>query len=133
MNKEFFRAARPLVLVFVVITALVVGGRAWFLEQGIDPRVTLAGNIIIWTATILSLFILLRGGRSANPQSFVRSMYGSFLIRFFLVLAAAFAYIMIQKKEVNKPALILCAGLYILYAGLEIAAMMRYLKLKKNA
>ena len=88
---------------------------------------------MIWLATLISLFVLIRGERTTQPQAFVRSMYGSFLIRFFLILIAAFVYIMTAKKNVNKPALVICAGLYILYAGLEISALLRSLKNKKTA
>jgi hypothetical protein len=110
-----------------------VAGRSWLLSQGIEPAVLLAGNIVIFAATFISLLVLLKGERTTNPQSFVRSMYASFLLRFFLILIAAFIYIMTAKKDVNKPALMICAGLYILYAGLEISALMRSLKNKKNA
>lgn len=133
MNKTILPLVRPLLFVFVIITAIIVAGRAWLLGQGIDPTVLLAGNIVIWFATIISLMVLLRGEKANNPQTFIRSMYGSFLIRFFLILVAAFIYIMTAKKNVNKPAIVICAGLYILYAGLEISALLRSLKNKKNA
>ena len=133
MNRSNLTLIRPLILVFVFMTALAVAGRAWLLSQGIDPAVLLIGNIVIFAATLISLLVLLKGERTTNPQSFVRSMYGSFLIRFFLILIAAFIYIMTAKKDVNKPALVICGGLYILYAGLEISALLRSLKSKKNA
>jgi hypothetical protein len=133
MNKPGLNYFRPLVFVFVAVTAFIVAGRSWLAQQGVNPTVALVGNVIIWAATILSLLILLRGEKTTNPQFFVRSMYASFLFRFFLILAAAFVYIMTAKKEVNKPALMLCAGLYILYAGLEISALMKSLKRKPDA
>ena len=133
MNKRKIILIRPLLLVFVFVTGIIVAGRSWLISQGIDPTVLLVGNIIVWGATMLSLFVLMRGERATRPQAFVRSMYGSFLLRFFLILIAAFAYIMTAKKEVNKPALMILGGLYILYAGLEISALMRSLKNKNNA
>ncbi len=133
MNKSLFALIRPLLIVFVAVTAVGIAGRTWLIGQGIDPDVLLVGNFIVCAATVVSLFILLRGGSSANPQSFVRSMYASFLIRFFIILIAAFIYIMTAKKAVNKPALMICAGLYILYAGLEISALLRSMKKKKDA
>jgi hypothetical protein len=121
------------VVVLVFLWGVLVGGRSWLVSQGINPTVVLVGNMIVWGATMLSLFVLLRGERTAKPQTFVRSMYASFMLRFFLILIAAFAYIMTAKKEVNKPALMILGGLYILYAALEISAMMRSLKNKRNA
>jgi hypothetical protein len=40
---------------------------------------------------------------------------------------------MITKKEVNKPALFTCVGIYFIYTFIEIAALMKLLKEKKNA
>lgn len=60
-------------------------------------------------------------------------MYGSFLIKFFVIALAAVIYIMMARKNVNKPALMICAGLYVLYAGIETSALMKMAKLKKDA
>jgi hypothetical protein len=48
------------------------------------------------------------------------------------VIIAAFIYIMLAKKNVNKPALGVCAGLYIIYTVLETTRLTRLLRTKKN-
>lgn len=133
MNKPILPYLRPLIFVFVAVTAFLVAGRSWLAREGVDAAVALAGNFIIWIATLASLLILFRGENKDRPQVFVRAMYASFLLRFFVILVAAFIYIMAAKKDVNKPALMICAGLYVLYAGLEIAAIMKSLKQGSHA
>ena len=55
------------------------------------------------------------------------------MIKFFICAIAAFVYIMAAKKNVNKPGLFICMGLYIVYTSLEISSVMKLLKQKKNA
>ena len=54
------------------------------------------------------------------------------MIKFFVCLIAAFIYFMLAKKNVNKPALIICMGLYIVYTVLEVAALQKLLKQKNK-
>ena len=98
-----------------------------------DQAVLLVGNLIVFATVFVSYFLLQKAIFSPNPQSFIRAMYGSFIIKFFLLALAAFVYIMVTKKEVNKPALFTCVGIYFIYTFIEIAALMKLLKEKKNA
>ena len=132
MNRSNLPYIRPLLYVFVALTAAIVVSRSWLMSQGIDPLVLLIGHIVIFAATFISLLVLLRGEKTSRPQVFVRSMYGSFMIRFFVILIAAFIYIFTAGKAINKPALVICAVLYIVYAAMEITMMTRSLKGKKD-
>jgi hypothetical protein len=133
MNKTFLQAIRPMLVIFVALTAFFITGKNWLIKQGINQEVLLIGNLIIAFASIASLWVLLKAGGSTNPQSFVRSMYGSFMIRFFVILVAAFIYIMTAKKNVNKPAIIGCAAIYIVYSFIEISILLKLMKRKKDA
>ncbi len=133
MNKSLLQAIRPLLLVFIFLTAFFISAKSWLAGKGVDQEVLIAGNLLLLTVSLLAFIITNRSLRSANPQAFVRAMYGSFMIKFFLLAIAAFIYIMVAGKGVNKPALIACAGLYIIYTGIETRALMKLLKQKKNA
>lgn len=102
-------------------------------NNGIDGAVLMSGNVIIYFATALSFWVSYRSSKSINPNAAVRSLYGSFMIRFFIIAIAAFAYIIMAKKNVNKPALMICMGLYLVYSTLEVMAMQKILRRKKNA
>ena len=132
MNKNLFQSIRPLILVFVFLTAFFISGKSWFEKKGVDQDVLIAGNLILFLVSLSAFLITNKSLASSNPQAFVRAMYGSFIIKFFVLAIAAFVYIMIAKKNVNKPALIACAGLYIIYTGIETRALMKMLKQKKN-
>jgi hypothetical protein len=128
-NKPWF----PLVILFVVLNGLFIAAKNILVKQGVDNDVLIIGNVILFLATLFSFLIYFRSMRVTSGGSAVRGMYGSFLIKFFTCLVAAFAYIMIAKKDVNKPALIICMGLYILYTIVEVSSLQKLLKQKKNA
>lgn len=128
-----YRTWIPVVLLFVLLNGFFIVGKNWLVNKGVDHEVLIVGNLILFVATALSLFIYQRSLKSPNPQASVRGMFGSFIVKFFLCLIAAFVYIMVEKKNVNKPALIICMGLYIIYTIAEVSALQKILKQKKNA
>jgi len=123
---------RPMMLVFILLTVVLIAGRSWLAAKGVDQDVLIIGNIVLFLVSLISFLITFRSLKSENAHAFVRAIYSGFIAKFFLVAIAAFIYIMIAKT-VNKPALFSCLGLYIIYASLEVSALLRILKQKKNA
>lgn len=131
--KSSLSLARPLLIFFVVFSGFFVAGKNLLAKWGMDQNVAIIGNIIVFALVLVSFLLLVRSVRSSNPQAFVRAMYMSFLVKFFVLAIAAFVYIQITKKDVNKPALFACMGLYLVYTILEVRTLMKVLKEKKNA
>lgn len=122
----------PLVIVFVLFNAFFLVGKNWLEKQGVNNDVLIGGNLILFVATLLSFLVYVRSLKTSTGGAALRGMYGSFIIKFFICLVAAVAYIMIAKKEVNKPALIACMGLYIVYTVIEVSSLQKLLKQKKT-
>lgn len=121
---------------FFVFSFLAIKILQWtnvFSDAGIDGWVVLAANVIIFFATAYSFWFTERSLRSTNPNASVRSLYVSFMIKFFVIAIAAFIYIMVEKKNVNKPAIFIAMGLYLVYTFLEVSSLQKLLKQKKNA
>ena len=133
MNKDLLRLLRPLLIIFFLINAFAITGKSWLEKNSVDQSVLIAGNLLLFLVSLTAFLITYRSLRSSNPQAFVRAMYGSFMIKFFLIAIVAFIYIMIARKNVNKPGLIACGILYIVYTVLETGALMKLLKQRKNA
>ncbi len=133
MNKDLLRLLRPLLIIFILINAFAITGNNWLEKNSVDQSVLIAGNLLLFLVSLTAFLITYRSLRSSNPQAFVRAMYGSFMIKFFLIAIVAFVYIMIARKNVNKPGLIACGVLYIVYTVLETGALMKLLKQRKNA
>jgi len=123
----------PLVFLFIFLNAFFLVAKTFLIKQGIDQEVLIVGNLVVFIATALSFYLSQRSMNSPNPHASVRSLYGSFMIKFFVIAVAAFIYIMSVKKNVNKPALFICMGLYLVYTFLEVSSLQKLLKQKKNA
>jgi hypothetical protein len=133
MNQNSMASLRPMILVFILLNAFFIAGKNMLARWGVDQSVVIVGNLILFVVSLASFLLTRRSLASANPNAFVRAMYGSFMIKFFVCAIAAFAYIIAVKKEVNKPALIVCMGLYIVYTAIEVSALTKLLKRRKNA
>ena len=132
MNQNSLRPLRPLLILFIIVSGFLVAGRSILAKGQIDQEVFLVGNLIVFATVISSFLLLKKATTSPNPQVFVRAMYGSFIIKFFVLALVAFIYIMAVKKNVNKPALFGCIGLYFIYTFLEISAILKLLKEKSQ-
>ncbi|MFI5133577.1 MAG: hypothetical protein ACHQEB_04535 [Chitinophagales bacterium] len=133
MQKNSTRPFLPVIILFSVLNSFFIAGKNLLERWGTDQDVLIVGNLILFVVTFLSFLLGRRGLRSTNAQVFVRSVYASFIVKFFVLIAAAFIYIMMAKKNVNKPALFACMGLYLVYTFLEVSILMKLLKQKKNA
>ena len=123
----------PLLILFIFLNAFFLIAAKWLAKQDVNNDVLIIGNCILFIATLLSLLVYIRSLKATGGGAAVRGMYGSFIIKFFTCLVAAFAYIMIAKKDVNKPALIICLGLYVIYTVIEVSTLQKLLKQKKDA
>ncbi|HEX6191498.1 MAG TPA: hypothetical protein VFZ42_04000 [Chitinophagaceae bacterium] len=133
MNKSTLAAIRPMIIVFIIISGFFITAQSLLAKWDADRDVLIAGNLLVFATALVSFILLKNGLTSSNPQAFIRAMYGSFIIKFFVIAVAAFIYIMLTKKNVNRPALFTCIGLYFLYTFIEISVLMKLLKQKKNA
>jgi hypothetical protein len=133
MKNKHFQFLLPIILFFVVMSIFFLAGKNFLEKNGLDQSVLLFGNLILFTATLLSYFIAMRGLAASNPNVFVRSAYMSIMIKLFICIIAALIYIFMFRKQVNKPALFTCMGLYLIYTFLEVSVLTRFLKRKKNA
>lgn len=133
MNPDVRPVFIRLFLLLVVVSAAAYLFREKLALQGADWLVLVAGNALLFAVHIVAFAISYRALRSSNPQAFVRAMYGSFILKFFLLALAAFIYIMVERKSVSKMALGGLALLYIVYTAVEVRGLLRLLNQRKHA
>jgi hypothetical protein len=114
------------------MNALFITGKSTLARIGADQSVLILGNLLLFLVSLLSFILLRRSLAATNPNVFVRAIYTSFIAKFFICAIAAAAYVL-SASTVNKPALIGCMFLYAVYTFIEVATLMKLLKLKKNA
>jgi hypothetical protein len=123
----------PVIIFFVLLNALFLTGKNFLERSGFDQSVLIIGNLVLFAATLVSFVFSKQGLRSENPQAFVRSVYMSIMIKLFICVIGALIYIFLFRKNLNKPALFACMGLYLVYAFIEVSVLTKMLKQKKNA
>ena len=123
----------PIIIFFILLNALFLTGKNFFERSGFDQSVLIIGNLVVFGATLVSFLFARRGLKSQNPQAFVRSVYVSIMIKLFICLIAALIYIILFRKNLNRPALFTCMGLYLVYTFIEVSVLTKMLKEKKHA
>ena len=133
MNKQSFRNFFPAIMIFLVLSSGLLIMMNRLDEWGFDYTVLVFGNLLIFGISFLSYWMAVKGLTTKNNHAFFRWVYGSIMIKLFLLAGVAFIYIVMNKKEVNKPSLFFCMGLYIIYTVIEVSALMKVSKQKTNA
>lgn len=133
MNKQATRNFLPAIIIFLVLNSAFLAMMKRLESWGVDYSVLVFGNILIFGISFLSYWMGVRGLTTKNSHAFFRWVYGSIMLKLFLLVAVAAVYILTMKKEVNKPGLFFCMGLYIIYTFIEISALMKVNKQKTNA
>jgi hypothetical protein len=122
----------PLIYLFLALCAIIILLKLVLPGGILDERVLLYANILLLLLNLVSLRMNKRAMEHKNLQAFLRLVYGSFLLKFFVLALAAFIYILLHRKNINKPALFGCFGIYFLYAVAEVRSVMKLSK-KSNA
>ncbi len=126
------KAIFPIVFLFIILNAFFISGRSLLERWGTDQEVLIIGNLVLFVIFLLSFFVAQKGLKTTNPHAFVRSVYGSMMIKFFICIIVVFIYIAMYKKELNKPALFTLMGLYLVYSFIEVATLTKMSKQKVN-
>lgn len=122
------RGLLPIVILFVLLNAFFIIGRNLLERWGASQDVLIWGNLLLFALTVISFVIAQKGLKSTNPHAFVRSVYGSIMLKLFVSLIAAFVYIFLTRKDLNKPAFFSLMGLYLVYTFMEVSTLTKMLK-----
>jgi hypothetical protein len=132
MNKKRSRLYTPVIIFFLLLNGLFITGSSLLTRFHADRDVLIIGNLLLFIITLISLFLADKGLKNANPHAFTRAVYSSIMIKLFVCMIAAFIYIAIYKKGLNKPALFTCMGLYLVYTFIEVSVLTKILKVKAD-
>ena len=126
------KAYFPVVYLFLGISISIFILQYIFPVAPVSYKVLHTGNTVLFLIGFISVRMSMKALTHKNVQVFLRLVYGSFMMKFFVLATVAFIYIFIYKNNINKPALFGCFGLYILYTFFEIRAVLKQSK-NKNA
>ena len=131
--KEIYNKSVPLIVLFILINALAFIFKTFLHNQGFGIKFLLTANLLLFCMSVFAFFIQMSGLKSTNINAFIRGVYGSLLVKVFIVIIALGIYLFITKGKVNKPSLFTSMGLYILYTVIEVRQLMKISRRKTNA
>jgi len=126
------KAFAPIALIFIVLNGFFIAGKSLLQQWNADQQVLIVGNLLLFAITFISFLIAIKGLRNPNPHAFVRSIFGGIMLKLFVCIIAAFVYISSVGKAVNKPALFIWMGLYLVYTFVEVSILTKLLRGKAN-
>jgi hypothetical protein len=71
--------------------------------------------------------------KATTTAGFLRSVYGSFMMKFLLVILIVSGYAFMFTDHINKPSLFTCMFLYLVYTFLETRALLKLSKKTNHA
>lgn len=133
-NKSILKAIQPIIFVFVIITILIFACKTFLQTNGFNVTVLACGNLLLFLVSACSFVLYQRGLVHASTQGFLRNVYSGMMLKLFVCMIAAFAYVFAARQNVNKPALFACMGMYLVYTFFEMRSVLQLSKQqKKNA
>lgn len=104
----------PMTAFFLIVTVAVWTGRNLLAQRGVSAGVILAGNGLLFGITWLTNLMYARAMKTNKGHQFVRQVYAGFMLKFFLLIISAMLYFYFTD-QINRPAVFVCMGLYLLY------------------
>lgn len=117
-----------LLLAYLIIWVILKAGESIWNQLGVQLSVLHGAHLILWVVTLFTYRMAARSFSNPNPQVSVRALMGGMLIKFLVIALAAFIYIIFVRKQVNLPALVGAALLYVIYTVLETNWLLKALK-----
>ena len=123
-NKKIRKSLAFFVLMYLIFNILVIF-RVFPAEWKMDYKVLLIGNSLLFGVTYVSYLLHIKGLHNPNPHVFVRTMYGSLLIKMLICLVAVMIYALASHGTVNRNGILACFVLYLIYTILEVRILQR--------
>jgi hypothetical protein len=124
----FNKTIWPLVVLFLVIGLIILLFKDFLQERGVDWQVASGGNLVIYFITMVSLHMLSKGLTAKSTPGFLGNAFGGILLKLMACAIAAFIYIFTARNNINKPALFICMGLYLVYTFVEMKIIVKQSK-----
>ena len=117
-------AIRPLAIFFIIVNALLIVFARRLEDKGVATGVVIIGNLILFVTSVLSLWMYSKATRHQQAHGIVRNVYGGFMLKFFVLIVAAMIYFYFAE-EINKPAIFICMGLYLVYNFVGVSRVIK--------
>lgn len=130
-SSSWIVAFRPLLVMAILFTTGMIVFRERLSAWKMDPDVLIAGNLILFIATLVSFYFFYKS-LAKRALAFLNMVYMGLFVKLGLCLMASFIYIYIAGKAANKPAILALMGLYLLYTFVELMIITKLGRQQQN-
>lgn len=113
------------VFFFIIVNTFLFIWRERLERMGISHSVIRAGNLLLFMLFFMSAWFYRSATDKPSSAGFLRPVYAGMMLKLFGCSIAAFAYIYLARPNVNKPALFICMGLYVVYSVIELRTLLK--------
>jgi hypothetical protein len=132
MNKENRKAFLPIVVLFFILSLAIQVFKTFLDGHGLDREFLKWANLFLFFISIGGFLLQRKGLESPNPQAFVRGMYASMMFKMFICIIVVLIYVFLFRSKINKPGIFTAMGMYVVYAVVEVTALMKLARTKRN-
>lgn len=125
MTNEYRKLTRPLVIVYIVTTALFLAFRSGLEIIKMDVTVLICANLLLFVVSMLILYLQMKNLTNPNPNAMVRGVIGGTFLKLFALGAAVIIYLLAAGSNRSVNAVLGGMGLYIIYTWLEVKISLR--------
>ena len=133
MIKENRKAFLPIVVLFIILNGAILTFTTFLDSRGFDREFLIWANLLLFFISIGGFLLQRKGLESPNPQAFVRGMYASMMFKMFICIIVVLIYVFLFRNKINKPGLFTAMGMYVVYTVVEVSALMKVARTKRNA
>ena len=125
MTKEYRKLIRPLVILFILVTTLLLALQGRLAQAGMNVTVVIYANILLFLATILNIYFQCKNINNPNPNAIIRGVMAGMFLKLFLLAGAVLIYLIAAGGGRSVNAVFVGMGLYIVYTWLEVRISLR--------
>jgi hypothetical protein len=127
MTKEFSRLIRPLLILFIMLTSLLLAFQARLVSKKVNVDVVIIANILLFVVSIANIYFQMRSLRNPNlsPGAVIRGLMAGTFLKLMVLAAAVIIYLVAAGKSRSINAVFVSMGLYIIYTWLEVKISLR--------
>ena len=122
-----------ILILFVSINILCILIFLFYPIESINFNLVFTSNCLLFCLSTLILRIQQKGLNNKNPNAFIQSIMLGMLLKMFVCVIAVLIYVLMSKSGINKNGLLLSMFLYLIYLAVEVSAISKINKQRKNA
>jgi hypothetical protein len=127
MKKEYSQLTRPLLIMFLLLTGILLAFQNKLKNKNVNIDVVLIANILLFGVGMVNLWFQLKSLRNPNLSSgaVIRGLMAGTFLKLFVLAAAAMIYLVAAGEGRSVNAIFVAMGLYILYTWIEVRISLR--------